>query len=73
MNNAGKPTMNVIVTVAQLVELAQCSRRMTDYADVNGSLLITILSTQSGVPIRLVLDRSCIHPMKPKATNFDSS
>ena len=73
MKDPGQATVKVTVTDTQLDELAQCSHRMTDYADVNGSLLITIFSGQNGVPVRLVLDKSCIHTKEPRAITFNSS
>jgi hypothetical protein len=73
MNHVRQATVNVIVTDTQLVELAQCSRRMADYADVDGSLLIAIVESQDGMPVRLVLDRSCIHTRESKSASFDSS
>ena len=73
MKDLRQAPVKVTVTDTQLDELAQCSHRMTDYADVNGSLLITILSGQNGVPIRLVLDKSCIHAKEERTSIFNSS
>ena len=67
--------VNITVTPQQLLELAECSQRMTSYADPNGSLLITVISSQQGEPVRLILDKQCVHEFsrEPKTGTLDSS
>jgi len=67
--------VNIAVTPQQLMELSECSQRMTSYADPNGSLLITVISSQQGVPVRLILDRQCVHRFRTelKTGTLDSS
>lgn len=65
--------VNITVTPQQLLELAECSQRMTSYADPNGSLLITITSSQEGEPVRFILDKHCIASEEQKTGTLDSS
>ena len=52
--------VTVTVTCQRLMKIAECSCRMTEYADPGGSRLITVIDGQDGTPIRLVLDPQCI-------------
>lgn len=52
--------VTVTVTCQKLMSLAECSCRMTEYADPDGKRLITILDSQDGTPVRVVLDRQCL-------------
>lgn len=52
--------ITVTVTCQKLMTIAECSCRMTEYAEPDGSRLITIMDGQDGTPVRLVLDRQCI-------------
>lgn len=53
-------TVTITVTCQRLMSLAECSCRMTEYADPGGSRLITTINGQDGTPIRLELDPQCI-------------
>ena len=53
-------SLSVTVTCEELMQLASCACRMTTYADPNSPCVISLLYTQSGIPVRLVLDRVCI-------------
>lgn len=66
-----RPTVCVTVTVDELQELSACSRRMVQYADPNGSCLITRLSGQDGTPVKLLLARECLEAAAK--TPFDTS
>jgi hypothetical protein len=57
----GKPIrgINVTITAKELLRLAACSQRMTGYADSEEGLLITVLNSQEGIPVKLVLDKHC--------------
>lgn len=52
--------MNLIVSAKELMEVAQCAKRMTGYADPDGKRLITIMQSQEGIPIKVILDKNCI-------------
>lgn len=52
--------ITVTVSCQELLDLAFCSCRMTDYADPEGKRLITILQSADGTQINLVLDKRCI-------------
>ena len=52
--------VTVTVTCQRLMSIAECSCRMTGYAEPDGSRLITIMTGEDGTPVRLVLDRECI-------------
>ncbi len=60
MNESARQAVSVRVTCQELNDLAQCGRRMTEYADPEGSCLITVLNTLDDMPVRLVLNRQCI-------------
>jgi hypothetical protein len=60
MEESGNHEISVTVTCQRLVSLAECSCRMTGYADPDGKRLITVLQSLDGTLVRLVLDRSCI-------------
>ena len=60
MEKSKNHEISVTVTCQKLVSLAECSCRMTGYADPDGKRLITIMRSQDGTPVRLVLDRNCI-------------
>jgi len=59
MGNSVPQAISVTITATELVKLATCSQRMTGYADPDEGLLITVLNSQEGVPIKLVLDKHC--------------
>lgn len=59
--NIRHAVISVTVTLQQLMEITECSERMTEYADKDGSLLITTVRSQQGESVRLILDRQCIH------------
>ena len=63
-----KPAISLTVTAARLRKLADCAERIPGYADLNGSLLISVLRSDDGTPVRLILDRKCI----PKRENARS-
>lgn len=73
MNICRHAAIDVMVTTEQLIKMAECSKRMTNYADVDGSLLITIIRSQQGVPVRLILDKRCINNEELKAELHNSS
>ncbi|MVB10450.1 hypothetical protein CAFE_11390 [Caprobacter fermentans] len=52
--------ISVIVTCQQLAGLAECACRMTGYADPNGNRLITVMQSENGTPVRLVLAQQSI-------------
>jgi hypothetical protein len=52
--------VTAMVTCQRLMRIAECSCRMTEYADPGGSRLITIINGQDGTSIRLVLEPECI-------------
>ncbi len=52
--------VTVTVTSRELMRLAECGDRMTDYCDPDGSRLITVFCGQDGTAVRLVLDRRSI-------------
>lgn len=60
MEESKEHDISVTITCQRLADLAECSCRMTGYADPNGKRLITIMQSQDGTPVRLVLDRQCI-------------
>lgn len=60
MKESARQAVSVMVTCQELNELADCGRRMTEYADSEGTRLITVLYTHDGIPVRLILDRQCI-------------
>jgi hypothetical protein len=65
--------VNVTITDTKLMELAQCSQRMTEYADENDGLLIIAMNSKENVLVRLKLDKSCIRSSLKKAAAFNSS
>jgi hypothetical protein len=52
--------ISVTITCQKLASLAECSCRMTGYADPDGKRLITVMRSQDGTPVHLILDRRCI-------------
>lgn len=52
--------INLTVTAARLRQLADCAERIPGYADPDGSLLISVLHSENGTPIRLILDKQCL-------------
>lgn len=60
MEESKNHEISVTVTCQRLVSLAECSCRMAEYADPDGKRLITVMRSQDGTPVRLVLDRDCI-------------
>lgn len=65
--------VNVTITDTKLIELAQCSRRMTEYANENDGLLIIAMNSMENVQVRLKLDKSCIRNSGKKAAASNSS
>jgi hypothetical protein len=65
--------VNVTITDTKLMELAQCSRRMTEYADENDGLLIITMNSIENVKVGLTLDKSCIRNSDKKAATTNSS
>lgn len=49
-----------VVTPDELQSWADCSQRMTEYADADDRLLICKRKSKEGVVIDLVLDRNCL-------------
>lgn len=52
--------IDLIVTDNELMKAAWCACHMTDYADPEDRLLITRLTAENGMTIRLILDRHCL-------------
>lgn len=59
-------TINLTVTAARLRKLADCAERIPGYADPDCSLLIAVLQSDTGIPVRLTLDKRCITGEEPK-------
>lgn len=57
--------ISLTVTDAQLERLADCAHRMPDYADADDSLLITVLQSDNGTPVRISLDKQCLGRSPP--------
>ena len=70
MDVKARPAVNVTVTVDDLRKLTDCSKRMTHYADPDGSCLIIQLEGQDNTPVNLYLARGCLDKAEPP---FDSS
>lgn len=60
MKESARQAESVTVTCQELNDLADCSQRMTEYADPEGSRLIAVLNVCGEVPVRLILDRQCV-------------
>lgn len=61
-----KQAINLTLTAARLRKLADCAERIPGYADPDSSLLITVLQSDTGIPVRLILDKRCITGKEPK-------
>lgn len=61
--------ISLTVTAARLRKLADCAERMPDYVDSDSSLLISVLQSDTGIPVRLILSSRCISGKEPKAPN----
>lgn len=58
--------INLTVTAARLRKLADCAERIPGYADPDGTLLISVLQSDTGIPVRLILDKRCITEKESK-------
>ena len=56
-------SIEITVTVAELVDLAGCGYRMLSYIKPGDNRLLTVLQSSDGVPIRLMLDEG--HEKRP--------
>lgn len=52
-----KEPAEITVTVSQLIILAECGRRMLGYARPTDDLLLTVLESSKGVPVKIKLDQ----------------
>jgi hypothetical protein len=50
-------SIEITVTVAELIDLASCGHRMLSYIKPDDSRLLTVLQSSDGVPVRLMLDK----------------
>lgn len=55
----------IIVTPNELLSLAVCSKRMTDYVTADDKLLIVRLTSTDGTPVNLYLDVRCVCSRDP--------
>lgn len=59
-----KEPIEITVTVSQLMLLAECGRRMLGYARPTDDLLLTVMESSKGIPVKIRLDRMCLHKKK---------
>lgn len=52
-----KEPAEITVTVSQLIILAECGRRMLGYARPTDDLLLAVLESSKGVPVKIKLDQ----------------
>lgn len=55
-----KEPVEITVTVPQLMMLAKCGCRMLGYAKPTDNLLLTVLESSKGVPVKIKLDQKSL-------------